>query len=93
MAYSKSQLDLAKQRLAEARDHVDEAQQQLDAACRDISSIIGALELHRELARLSNAIKEARGNIDLLMYTEVEVAFDREPTDRDFASHAGCGKR
>lgn len=79
-------------RASAALEHLTEARNALDAACRDLCSVEGAREAYREIAQLSNRVVVARGRLDMAFaLQESPFALDREPTDEEIDKpHAGC---
>jgi hypothetical protein len=81
-------------RLKAAIEHLHEARESLDAACRDICSVKGASRLFSDLSKLSNACRDTVHEINHSFFTGATYVLDFEPTDKDFSHpHSrGCGK-
>ena len=84
----------ASKRAEAAIEHINEARSQLDASCRDLCSLIGAVPIYREIAKLSSAVREAREKLDAHFCLEQDpFVLDHEPTDEEMAHphRHGCG--
>lgn len=85
-------VEAGRERALQAKAHLYEARKHLDAACADLSSVIGASDIYRAIARLSDAIKTEIYTLDEAAHdAQKPLVFDRDPTERDLKPHAGCG--
>jgi hypothetical protein len=77
-----------------AIQHLDAAREALDAACRDLCSVINGNRAYRDIARLSDSVRDQRNELQsTLNLRTVDYALDREPVPDDFTNPhlKGCG--
>lgn len=89
----------AQKRALVAIAHLEKARIELDAACADISSVVGASPMFNVIRKLSNGVLEARRKLDREQngaYSKDPWFLDHEPSKQELnCGHGpkhGCGK-
>lgn len=83
---------MAKNRARAAHQHLQAAREQLDAACRGLCSVIGANDLYRRIAKLSDGCKELRIDLNEREHTGEPMLFDRDVEHAECTRVHGCGQ-
>lgn len=84
----------AQKRAKVAINHLEKARAELDAACADLSSVVGANPIYNTIRKLSNQIVETRRKLDREAngaYIKEPWFLDHEPTKQEL--HCGHGPR
>lgn len=78
-----------------ALEHLDDARNSLDAACRDLCSVIGGNRAFRDASKLSDQTRDLRKSLGLELQFEPQFALDRAPVPDDFVTPhlKGCGHK
>lgn len=89
----------AQKRAVVAVAHLEKARAELDAACSDISSVVGASAMFNVIRKLSNGVLEARRKLEREAngaWAKDPWFLDHEPTKQELhCGHGpkhGCGK-